>query len=92
MTTYAEIMHYREALAAKNRARQEKRKKAAIERQNKVVEMAKMYIDGGLSYAEIGKRFGYTRSRVHQLLKQFELCPPARPTIILSDFDPHLRR
>jgi hypothetical protein len=41
----------------------------------RTLEMARLAIEGGLPYSEIGQRFGVSRQRVQQLLKPLDLMP-----------------
>ena len=41
----------------------------------RAIEMARLYAEEGLSYAQIGERYGISRQRVHQILRPFGLTP-----------------
>jgi hypothetical protein len=48
----------------------------------RTLEMARLYVEEGLSYAQIGERFGLTRQRVGQLLGPLGLQPFRRQAAI----------
>lgn len=73
--TIEEITKYREqqnAIYAARKAKKEEQKRTKV---FLMAEMAKLYQEDKLTYEEIGKRYGYTRQRVHQLLKEFATLP-----------------
>ena len=70
MTTVQEIMEYREKQAKRFEEREAARARRVADKQAMMLAMAKLHNDENMSYAEIGKKFGFTRQRVHQLLKE----------------------
>ena len=71
MTVLQEIEAHRQQRDSL-RGEQEKRR---VRRQRKMLKLAgkmsELYKTGGMSYTDIGKKYGYTRQRVHQLVKLF---------------------
>lgn len=75
MTTLQEIQLYRQRQLEKFKNREQIKLERQKQKYETMFKMAKLHLDDGLSYAVIGKRFGYTRQRVHQLLKEFAENP-----------------
>jgi DNA-directed RNA polymerase specialized sigma subunit len=54
----------------KNQTRRLHRKRSPEYKQETGMKMLRLHSEKGLSYAQIGKRFGVTRQRVQQLIKE----------------------
>jgi DNA-directed RNA polymerase specialized sigma subunit len=57
-------------LAAKTKHADYHRKRSPEYKQETGMKMLRLHSEKGLSYAQIGKRFGVTRQRVQQLIKE----------------------
>lgn len=78
-------MAYRQRQRDKMEQNQKDKEHHLENRQAVMLSMAKLHLDEGLSYAEIGRRFNLTRQRVHQLLKEFSDGPVADQSPSVAD-------